>query len=110
VTFVAGIGLLRRWRWARFYMIALLFVVVAMLAKDLRILPPSGPTTTVGSDGVPTTTFHSGSSDALPTLAVSIVLLAVLFSAKVRAVFAAPAAPVEEQKVPPSTMTHRSIT
>ncbi|TAG08484.1 MAG: hypothetical protein EAZ42_10525 [Verrucomicrobia bacterium] len=105
VTFLAGLGLLRHWRPAWLYLIVLLFIAVAVQGWNVLLPPPGGPITTVGPDGVPTTTFHSGSSEALPILVVSIALLAVLFSAKVRATFTPPAAPVEETKAAAITLT-----
>ena len=90
VTLVAGIGLIRRRRWARFYLILLLAAIlthsIIQLARGQ--VPQS---TRISADGVPTTTLASDGSGSIPMTMVSAGLLALLLSRKVRSEFGASA-------------------
>lgn len=88
-TLVAGVGLLRRRRWALVYLaMALCGIVVANgynLARN-----PSAPRTYVSPGGVPTTVIPAGRAYVVQTsilIAVSAGLLVALLSRKVRVEF-----------------------
>lgn len=88
-TLVAGIGLLRRWRWAYGYTVVLLAVVVAMnLATMLRGSTPEH--SYVSPAGVPTTVLASNVDTPFHVLivAVALGLLAWLLTRSVRGEFA----------------------
>lgn len=85
-TFVAGIGLLRRKRWARTFLLALLSAVLAYNAYGFAKGPTAG-TTSVSPDGVPNTVLPSTANYSTPIVAICIGLLLVLVSRKVRAEF-----------------------
>jgi hypothetical protein len=87
VTFVAGIGLLRRRRWAWFCIAGILCAVLAWQAFQIAFPSPSGTTTYTSPSGVPTTVLSSGPAYSLPVIAVCVVMLAVLFSHRSRAEF-----------------------
>lgn len=87
-SFLAGIGLLLRMRWAWLFMVALLAVLLAVNAADL--LDGSSTTTTrTGPDGTTTTEIadYGGDMFALPLVVASLVLLAALLSPAARAEF-----------------------
>jgi hypothetical protein len=69
-SLVAGIGLLRRWRWAWVYLVAgLLLAIGWQVVEGMRPAKPA-VTTTVLSSGVKSTVYHSGSSFSLSLTAV----------------------------------------
>ena len=103
LTFIAGIGLLRRKRIAWFTMIAVFIGLLAWQASEF-FKPAALGRTFVDSNGVPTN-FMDGPSYSTPLIAVCIGALAVLLSAKARAKFAATSAPVEEAKAAPTLPT-----
>jgi hypothetical protein len=93
VTFLAGIGLLRRARWARLCLLALLITVLAWNGYGI-LRGPTPEHTYTSAGGVPTTVLASEATYSLPIIAICTGLIAMLCSAKVRAEFAASAAPV----------------
>ncbi len=88
LTFVAGIGILRRWRWARFYLIALLIAVLAHNAAEI-IRGPTPQKNFTSAEGVPTTVLASGAHYSIPLIALCAALLVKLLSARVRSEFGA---------------------
>jgi hypothetical protein len=89
VTLVAGIGLLRRWRWAHGYAVALLTVFAAhSLVQVLRGSTPEE--NTVSPSGVITTTMAWSVNYPLHLLviAISVGLLVKLLKPAIRAQFA----------------------
>ena len=90
-TLVAGIGLLRRRRWAWRCMVAVLTVIV--LSNFLPFLAPSAPPVVhVAADGLKTTVVSAGATGSLPLIAVAFGLLITLLSRRVRSEFPASAA------------------
>ena len=86
-TLVAGIGLLRRKRWARYCLLALL---VWALAHNVYLLArgPIPQSTYVSPAGVPTTVLATPVSPlTIPAIVVCGCLLLTLLSRKVRAEF-----------------------
>lgn len=98
VTFVAGIGLLKRWRWAWFYMVVLFAAIAASnLHHAIQGAKPSFEY--VGADGVRTTVMTSPPSYFVPLIVISALLLIKLLSGSVRAEFAFPSPPASA--IPP---------
>lgn len=87
-TFVAGIGLLFRQRWARIYLLALLFAVLAYNIYGIAKGPTSESTHTTES-GVRITTLASDANYSPVVMAISAGLIVVLFMPKIRAEFVA---------------------
>lgn len=88
-TLVAGIGLLRRRRWALIYLAMVLCGIVIANAFHLA-RNPSAPKTYVSRGGVPTTVIPAGQTYVIEKwvlIAISAVLLMTLLSRKVRAEF-----------------------
>lgn len=86
VTLMAGIGLLRRKPWARIYLMALLFAVLASNGYGI-FRGPTPQHTTVSASGVPTTTLASPAQYSIPVIALCVGLLVKLFSAGVQSEF-----------------------
>lgn len=88
VTFVAGIGRLRRWKWAWLYVLLLLAFFIASDAWEL-LTPRPETTTSTSASGVPTTTLTSYGSDYhhLPIVLICAALLVKLLSPSVRSEF-----------------------
>ncbi len=85
-TLVAGIALLFHKPWARLYLMALLFAVIAF--NGYRIISGSSPSSTHSSaDGVVNTRFGSPAQYSVPVIAVCIGLLLLLFSRGIRSEF-----------------------
>ncbi len=103
VTFVAGIGLLRRWWWARIYMLALLLVVLGYNGYQF-IRGPIPQHSYVSPGGVPTTVLASEAFYSIPVIVVCVGLLVILLTRGVRAEFAAsrPSFPSWDHAVKPS--------
>ena len=96
VTLVAGIGLLRRKPWARYYLLALFGVILASNLYYLSRASPE-PTHYVSPSGVPTTVLPTDRTMFVPILVVCLGALAALLSRRVRREFAAaPALPVAD--------------
>jgi hypothetical protein len=95
-----GVGLLRRKRWAWLALIALL-ALTTVIQTRAALTPPREPIVTLSPGGVPTTTYHTESAAALPIAVVSLAILALLFSPKVRAEFPR-ATPAHPTSSPPS--------
>lgn len=94
VTLVAGIGLLRRKPWARYYLLALFSVILAYNARAFVRANPE-PLHYVSPSGVPTTVLPTDRTMFVPIIVVSVAALAVLLSRRVRRDFvAAPSPPV----------------
>jgi hypothetical protein len=102
LTFFAGIGLLRRRRWAWFCVTAILFALLAWQAFKVAFPPPSTTTTYISPSGVPTTVLGGGPAYSVPIIAVCLAMLAVLFSRKARAEFAAPVIQAATMQAPAS--------
>jgi hypothetical protein len=88
-TLVAGVGLLRRRRWALVYLAMALCGIVVANGFDLA-RNPSAPKTYVSPGGVPTTVIPAGRAYVVQTsilIAISAGLLVTLFSRKVRVEF-----------------------
>jgi hypothetical protein len=83
---VAGIGLLRRKRWARTFLLALLAAALAYNAYGFAKGPTTG-STSVSPDGVTNTVLPSTANYSTPIVAICIGLLVALVSRKVRAEF-----------------------
>jgi hypothetical protein len=98
LTFLAGLGLLLRWRWARYYMFVLLAVLIA---ANVKALASAGKTTTIRttSSGVVTTSedvwggpnYHSA-----PIIAICVAAIAVLCLPGVRREFRGGLEPEED--------------
>jgi hypothetical protein len=88
VTFVAGIGLLRRKRWAWFCIVGILFSVLAWQGYQVVNPPPTESTTYVSPAGVKTTVMGSGPLYSVPIIVGGLAMLAVLLSPRARAEFA----------------------
>lgn len=86
VSFVAGIALLRRIRWARYYAIALLTGVLAFNAYGF-FRPPTPESVQVSADGVKTTTLASTGTYSIPAVLLAALALATLLTRKVAAEF-----------------------
>lgn len=102
VSFIAGIGLLRRKRWAWFCIVGILFCLFAWQASKVAFPPPSEDRTFIDTNGVRTTIMGSGPSHSTPIIVLTIAALAVLFSRKSRAEFAASSNPVMKVQPPSS--------
>ncbi len=88
VTVAAGIGLLLRHRWARYYVMVLLVVLVGVNVRSLLTARPT-PTTYTSPSGVTTIIMASGPNyHSLPIIAVSVAALGWLASRRVRDEFA----------------------
>lgn len=88
-TLAAGVGLLRRRRWALVYLAMVLCGIVVANGVDLA-RNPSVPRTYVSPGGVPTTVIPAGRDYVVQTsvlIAISAGLLAALLSRKVRREF-----------------------
>jgi hypothetical protein len=105
LTLIAGIGLLRRRRWAGFTIVAILIGILAWQASDILSPAASEDRTFVAPNGVLTTTMGSGPTYSLPIIAVCIAALAALFSAKSRAEFSPAPDPVMNDERPESGPT-----
>lgn len=88
VTLVAGIGLLRRKPWARYYLLALFGVILAYNLYDLSRATPE-PSHYVSPSGVPTTVLPTDRTMFVPIIVVCFGALAVLLSRGVRLEFSA---------------------
>lgn len=86
VGVIAGIGLLKRRRWAWVLLLAMLFLISLSMTIDLMKFSPT-PKQTIGPDGVLNTTYTSGAIFNLPWLILCIALIAKLVSPKVKAEF-----------------------
>ena len=86
VTLVAGICLIRRRRWAWLYMI-LLLAAFSIHSLDQLARSPIPQSTRISADGVPTTTLASDGNGSVPMTMLSLGLLALLLSRKVRSEF-----------------------
>jgi hypothetical protein len=102
VSFMAGIGLLRRKRWAWFYLVGILFCLFAWQASKVAFPPPSEDRTFIDPNGVRTTIMGGGPSHSTPIIVLTIAALPVLFSQKSRAEFAAAPLPVAKMAEAPS--------
>ena len=91
-TLVAGICLLLRMRWARYFLIALSAFVLGWNLVQIPNRPPPEQVT-ISPSGVKTTTFSVGVGFFVPFVVVSAVVLAWLFLPPVRADFARPRRP-----------------
>ena len=91
VSFMAGIGLLRRKRWAWFYLVGILFCLFAWQASKVAF-----------PNDVRTTIMGGGPGTSTPIIALTIAALAVLFLQKSRAEFAAAPLPVAKMAEAPS--------
>lgn len=88
VTLLAGIGLLRRKRWAWVCLVGILFAVLVWQGYQILNPPPSETTTHVSPSGVKTTVIGSGPLYSVPVIVGSLAMLAVLLSPRARAEFA----------------------
>ena len=86
LSFVAGLCLLRRQRWAYGYIVALLIAFLAWSGSSL-LHGPAAESHTVSPDGVPTTHLASEPAYSLPAVVLAAALLTVLLTRKVRAGF-----------------------
>ncbi len=85
-SFVAGIALLRRVRWARFYTIALLAGILAFNAYGF-FRSPTPESVHISASGVKTTTLASTGTYSIPVAALAALALAVLLTPKIAAEF-----------------------
>ena len=88
VTFVAGVGFLRRWKKAWVYLLLLLVILISSNAREL-LSPHPETTTSTSASGVPTTTLTSYGSNYhhLPIVLICAALLVKLLSSSVRSEF-----------------------
>jgi hypothetical protein len=86
VTLVAGISLLRRQRWAHGYLVAVLCVVLAYNGFAI-IKGPTPQSSYTSAAGVRTTVLASEANYSPSVIALSIGLLVMLLSPKIRAEF-----------------------
>jgi hypothetical protein len=94
LSLVAGMSLLRRKRWAYFYMLALLSAVLAFNVYDF-FKESTVEKTYVSPSGVPTTELPTDRSMFVPAIVISAGMLLMLLSRGVRAEF--PAASVYDR-------------
>ena len=87
VTLAAGIELLRRKAWARYYLIALFAVVLTINLYDFVRANPE-PVRYTSPSGVPTTVLGTDRTMFVPMIVVSAAALAILLSQRTRADFA----------------------
>jgi hypothetical protein len=88
MTFLAGIGVVVRWRWAWVYCVVGLSLVLGWQALELTRPPKPAVTTTVSPSGVRTTTYHEAPRSNLPLIALCLGLLLVALTPRVRREFA----------------------
>lgn len=88
VTFVAGIGLLRRRRRAWFCVIGILLALLAWQGWHMANPPSAETTTYVSPRGVKTTVIGSGPGYSLPLIGACAGMLALLLSPRARREFA----------------------
>jgi hypothetical protein len=88
VTFIAGIGLLRRRRWAWLCVIGILLALLAWQVWQMANPPSAEPTSYVSPSGVKTTVMGSGPVYSLPLTGVCAGMLALLLSPRARREFA----------------------
>ena len=91
-TVVAGIGLLRRKGWALLYLLALLCAVLAYEVSEI-LKGPTPETTYIAPTGVPTTRLASDANYSPPVIALSVGLIVMLLSPKIRSEFRRPTHP-----------------
>ena len=101
VTLVAGIGLLRRQRWAHGYLVALLCVVLAYNGFAI-IKGPTPQSSHTSAAGVRTTVLASDANYSPTVIAIAIWLLVMLLSPKIRAEFRS-SPTMRGQPTPPNT-------
>ena len=87
----AGIGFLRRRAWARYFLLGLFAVILAVNLFDYWRANPE-PYQYVSPSGVPTTVLATDKTMFVPAIVVSLGMLAVLLSRRVRREFAQNAA------------------
>jgi hypothetical protein len=100
VTLVAGIGLLRRKTWARYYLLALFGVVLSYNAYEFLRADPE-PVHFVSKSGLRTTVLGTDRTIFVPMIAACIGALAILLSRRVRLEFAAAPTSQPSQHAPP---------
>jgi hypothetical protein len=103
-SFVAGIALLRRIRWALYYAIALLTGVVAFNAYGF-FRPPTPESVHVSASGVKTTTLASTGTYSIPAVVLAALALGTLLTRKVAVEFGAGrerGGPVGPLRIPPA--------
>lgn len=83
---LAGIGLLRRKRWAYYLMLAALLALLAYNVYGI-LRGPSPAASYVSADGVPTTVLASEASYALPFIAICVCILILLLAPNIRSEF-----------------------
>ena len=86
-SFVAGIGLLRRWRWAWLYLVAGLLLGLGWQVFELTRPPRPAVTTTTLPNGFRETVYLSGPQFSMPLTAVLAGLLAFALTPGVRREF-----------------------
>jgi hypothetical protein len=84
---VAGIGLVRRWRWAWLYLVASLLLAIGWQVFEMTRPPRPAVTTTTLPSGVRQTVYHSGPQYSVPLTAVLGCLLAFALTPGVRREF-----------------------
>ncbi len=89
LTLVAGVGLLRRWRWARYYLLALLAVIIV---ANIRELASGGKSTAIRTTASGETTavevWSGPNHHSLPIIGVCTAALVVLLLPSVGREFA----------------------
>lgn len=88
LSFIAGIALLRRNRWARTYTIALLAGILAFNAYGF-FRPPTPESVHVSASGVKTTTLASTGTYSIPAFVLAALALGTLLTRKVAVEFGA---------------------
>ena len=85
-TLVAGLGMLRRKSWARYYLLMLLGAILACNVYGI-LRANCGPSRYLSPGGVPTTVLPTDWNLFVPVIAVCLAALAVLLSRRVRLEF-----------------------
>lgn len=87
LTVLAGIGILRRWRWAWLYVVALLLCFLLVNVFDMAKPPRPAVRTYVSESGVKTTEYNSGPRFSLPAIVLCTGLLIFVWTPGVRREF-----------------------
>lgn len=88
LTLAAGVCMLLRQAWSRYYIIAALVLVVGVNARDM-MREPTPQTTTISPTGVRTTVLASVPTYSVPAMVAALAAIALLLTRRVREEFGA---------------------